>query len=83
MVEQRDEPLGDKMRDPVKVTKEAVIIGASILAVGSVLMALPLPESQREHPAWPYIGTFIAGFTTHWIYELIGGNKWYCDQFEE
>ena len=29
------------MRDPIHVTKEAVIVGAAVLAVGSVLMILP------------------------------------------
>mgnify|MGYP001159400164 FL=1 len=83
MVRPRIKPIGDKMRDPVLVTKEAVVVGASLLVVGSVLMALPLPKAQREHPAWPYIGTFIAGFATHWIYEVIGANNWYCDNYEE
>lgn len=66
------------MRDPIAVTKEAVIVGASVLVVGSVLMAFDFKGS--DHPAWPYIGTFIAGFATHWIYEAIGANEWFCNQ---
>ena len=94
------------MRDPIHVTKEAVIYGggegsnanilagfvetynhtfifddggASILAVGSVLMILPV--SWKDHPSWPYLGTFIAGFSTHWLFEIIGGNDYFCRQF--
>ncbi len=66
------------MRDPIAVTKEAVVVGASVLVVGSLLMALDF--KGKDHPAWPYIGTFIAGFTTHWIYEAIGANEWFCNQ---
>tara|TARA_B100000900_G_scaffold362277_1_gene335436 strand:- start:224 stop:430 length:207 start_codon:yes stop_codon:yes gene_type:complete len=66
------------MRDPITVTKEAVVVGASLLVVGSLLM---LPNfSWKNHPAWPYVGTFIAGFSTHWIYEVIGANEWFCNQ---
>ena len=66
------------MRDPIAVTKEAVVVGASVLVVGSLLMAIDF--KGKDHPAWPYIGTFIAGFTTHWIYEAIGANEWFCNQ---
>jgi len=66
------------MRDPITITKEAVVVGASLLAVGSLLMAIDFKGSN--HPAWPYVGTFIAGFATHWIYEVIGANEWFCNQ---
>ena len=66
------------MRDPIAVTKEAVVVGASLLVVGSLLMAIDF--KGKDHPAWPYLGTFIAGFTTHWIYEAIGANEWFCNQ---
>ena len=67
------------MRDSIHVTKEAVIVGAAVLAVGSVLMILPV--SWKDHPSWPYLGTFIAGFSTHWLFEIIGGNDYFCRQF--
>ena len=50
------------MRDPIAVTKEAVVVGASLLVVGSLLMAIDF--KGKDHPAWPYLGTFIAGFAT-------------------
>lgn len=82
MVRPRTKPIGDTMRDLKTVNNEAIVIGASIFVVGSVLMFLPLPDSIKQHPAWPFVGTFIAGYSTHWIFELIGGNKYYCDNFE-
>ena len=39
------------MRDPIAVTKEAVVVGASLLVVGSLLMAIDF--KGKDHPAWP------------------------------
>jgi|TARA_Y100000034_G_scaffold68845_1_gene83079 hypothetical protein len=69
------------MRHPYHVMREAIIVGASVFAVGTILMVIPFPWRESEY--WPYIGTFIAGFTAHWLWEFVGGNEWYCDQFED
>ena len=50
------------MRDPIAVTKEAVVVGASVLVVGSLLMAIDLKVKTTCLPLHHIIGSQPIGF---------------------
>ena len=56
------------------VLMESVIVGFSTLIVGSALMFIPI------NGIWfAYVGTFLVGFITHLLWEVLGANKWFCE----
>lgn len=60
------------MRDGLLM--ESVIVGFSTLIVGSVLMLMPIKGIW-----FAYVGTFLVGFITHLLWEVVGANKWFCE----
>jgi hypothetical protein len=60
---------------------EAIIIGA-VFTIVSALAMIPVQyyfPSPEFGPAKYYITTFIVGMGIHYSFEIIGGNKWYCE----
>ena len=60
----------------IAVTKEAVVVGASVLVVGLIVA---IDFKGKDHPAWLYIGTFIADSPTGGFMKPLG-NEWFCNQ---
>tara|TARA_B100000683_G_scaffold274919_1_gene324275 strand:- start:594 stop:746 length:153 start_codon:yes stop_codon:yes gene_type:complete len=43
---------------------------AATFVVGSAMMFIPLPANFDESPAWPFVGTFIAGLGGYYLANL-------------
>jgi len=71
----------------MKLLIEALVVGIATVIVGSVvgfvvgkMMGSDLPsvckEWNKKHAM--EISLFLTGSTLHLLFELVGGNKWYC-----
>lgn len=62
---------------------EACCIGIITLILGKIAIYLTFNENDRKEHEKKYkdmnIILFLIGFTLHFIIEMIGLNKWYCD----
>jgi uncharacterized membrane protein len=69
----------------VRTAGEAVLIGFITLVLGKIAFSLVLTteedkkKKEKEHKHLELI-LFLAGFFLHFIIEMIGLNKWYCDK---
>ncbi len=61
------------MRDGV--FKESVIIGGITFLIGSALMLIPIKGLW-----FAYVGTFLLGFISHYLFEVSGLNKSFCKE---
>jgi uncharacterized membrane protein len=64
---------------------EAIIIGIITFIIGKISfnMTLNKDNSKDEDNKTPYgldVTFFVTGFLLHFIIEIIGLNKWYCDK---
>ena len=67
----------------VKTVSEALIIGIITLIIGKIAFNLTINKKNKDNTEKPYgldITLFITGFLLHFIIEMIGLNKWYCDK---
>jgi uncharacterized membrane protein len=68
-----------------KTFLEAIIIGIITFVIGKICfnMTINKNNSKDEENKIPYgldLTFFITGFFLHFIIEIIGLNKWYCDK---
>ena len=61
---------------------EAVVVGSITLIMGKLGLYLTLTKEEREKKEQENLGLvfFLIGFILHFLIELIGLNKWYCDK---
>ena len=62
---------------------EAVVIGFITFIIGHIAFNLTINKKNKDEKNKPYglgITFFITGFLLHFIIEIIGLNKWYCDK---
>jgi|5_EtaG_2_1085323.scaffolds.fasta_scaffold323701_2 hypothetical protein len=45
----------------------AMRYATATFAVGTLLMFVPLPMDLDQSPAWPFIGTFVAGLGGYYL----------------
>jgi glucose uptake protein GlcU len=68
---------------PTTIT-EAIIMGIITLIIGKIGFYLSLNDEQKKNDQNqnPNLGLifFTIGFLLHFIIEIIGLNKWYCDK---
>ncbi len=71
----------------MKLLVEALVVGVATVIVGSVvgfvvgkMIGSKLPDVckdwNKKHAM--EISLFLTGFTLHLLFEVVGGNKWYC-----
>jgi uncharacterized membrane protein len=64
-----------------KTIMEASIIGFITLVLGmSFIKFSEKKEDKNKSKTRIYISFFLTGFFLHFIIEVIGLNKWYCDK---
>lgn len=67
-----------------KTIFEAIIIGIITFIIGKISFNMTLNKNNKdENIKKPYgldFTFFITGFLLHFIIEIIGLNKWYCDK---
>lgn len=62
---------------------EAFIIGIVSYVIGNIAFDLTINNKNKNDKTKPKglgITFFITGFLLHFIIEIIGLNKWYCDK---
>jgi hypothetical protein len=61
---------------------ESVIIGIITFVIGTIVFNLSINKNNQNKPKPEGIGLafFITGAIIHFIFELGGINKWYCDK---
>ena len=63
---------------------EAIIIGIITFIIGKISFNMTLNKNNKDDDTpTPYgldITFFVTGFLLHFIIEIIGLNKWYCDK---
>lgn len=64
-----------------KTLLEALVVGIMSLVVGHVVMKLTITDKEKKNNNKQlYITFFTIGFLLHFILEIAGLNKWYCDK---
>lgn len=64
--------------------KEAIVVGVVTSIFGFIistgLMFTKKDFTLKKYDFWPSVllSYFITGFFLHLIFEMTGGNKWYC-----
>ena len=61
----------------------AIIVGIITLIIGTIVFNLTINKKNKDEEKKPFglgITFFITGFLLHFIIEIIGLNKWYCDK---
>lgn len=64
---------------------EALIVGIATAIVGFIISTLFMYIRDRSfrlenYKFWPYVllSYFLTGVVIHIMFEMFGGNKWYC-----
>ena len=64
-----------------KTLLDACIIGLITFIIGAIGLNVSDPdENNNKKRNKIYIIMFITGFLIHFISEIVGINKWYCDK---
>jgi uncharacterized membrane protein len=66
-----------------KTLMEACIIGVITLIIGIICIKISEKKEDKQkntNKSRLYISIFVTGFLLHFIIEIIGLNKWYCDK---
>ena len=63
---------------------EAIVIGVITLIIGKIAFYISMDKEDRkrkeqENPNLA-LALFATGFILHFVIELVGLNKWYCDK---
>jgi len=62
---------------------EAIVIGFITFIIGNIAFNLTINKKNKDENSKPTglgLTLFITGFLLHFIIEIIGLNKWYCDK---
>ena len=64
---------------------EAIIIGIVTFIIGKIALSMTVTTNKKENENENEIQGldltfFLTGFILHFIIELVGLNKWYCDK---
>lgn len=72
------------MENLLNTTLEAIGVGVLTLIIGHIVFNLSVEKNKRNEIEKIYnnlsLILFLIGFLIHFILELIGLNKWYCDK---
>lgn len=67
-----------------KTVFEAFVIGIITLVIGKIAFNLTInkknKDNEKEKPYGIEPALFITGFLLHFIIEIVGLNKWYCEK---
>ena len=65
----------------INTIKEASIIGIITFVLGIVFIKMSEKKEDKNKKKFRiYISLFLTGFILHFLIEIIGINKWYCDK---
>ena len=65
----------------LKLIIEALVVGLVVMAMGypSSMIALNiLPMKEGDHRPVMYLSLFITGVSSHFLFESLRINQWYC-----
>ena len=71
------------MKYNIRLLIEAVVVGFVCLVIGVITHIIIMNSlkylkiKMNDHYVY-YISTFISGIIVHILFDLFGGNKWYC-----
>ena len=57
---------------------EGVVVGFILAVIGTMLTSIMAPSSHSGSYIDVAAIFFISGVSTHFIFEALGANKWYC-----
>lgn len=65
---------------------ESIVIGIITLVIGYIILNITKKNEKNEKDNKKsnhvYIVFFMTGFVLHFMFEILGFNKWYCDKKE-
>jgi len=78
------------MNDTITLLIEALVVGLVTTVIGSVVgylvsiyypFKVELPSDCKSYNKYfiMQVCLFFTGLVTHLLFELVGGNKWYCN----
>jgi uncharacterized membrane protein len=64
-----------------KTIMEELVIGFITFTIGIIFIKISEKKENKNKKNYNiYISLFLTGFFLHFIIEIIGLNKWYCDK---